>query len=525
MLNKFFTNNENLFDGLAIHADHNWQPYPVIHLDFSQMRVNTIATFHTDLVGAIKNVAKSYGIKLNPMDATSLLHELITELSKKATPFQTVVILVDEYDWPVRAHAQKNKTKSEIIEMGEFLEEFFDVLGKLKYHIRFVFMTCTTPLKLGKSTYHFNYHFTDLTFDAAYEKMIGLTQDELTSKFEHHVNAMIDEPKNETFNAMLETLRQRYDGYCFSGSGCRMYDFHSVISCLREKKVDDFWQPTREAKFNILSMYSDDSHRHRTLKSFTNLTISAHFLKMMEMEPAKYPIPMVVCMLFYGYLTFRDYNKERDEYMVDFPNDRARKEFVRELLQPIPASQMTMEKIGDKCNEMKKSLFDTKCPSFIQYLNEMAFKSRGKVSNELECVDRVIRVFQICDIESHYKREYFYGEFTAGTVDLFIDGPEGDDYRYVFEVEWNKTAGHAANELLKLIELKAFKRTFGYQRIYLMGINVADKKKGINEWIRMTYENGKLIEIKASHSHIEVEYEKIITEWNKSKVELGFVPV
>src|SRR3546814_6525631 len=83
-LKELFSGNKELFKDLWIYnSDYNWQEYPVIHLDFSQIEHLTADELRTNLNDTLNKIAQDYNITLeyNKTPGASL-KELIENLSK-----------------------------------------------------------------------------------------------------------------------------------------------------------------------------------------------------------------------------------------------------------------------------------------------------------------------------------------------------------------------------------------------------------------------------------------------------------
>ena len=62
-----------------------------------------------------------------------------------------------------------------------------------------------------------------------------------------------------------------------------------------------------------------------------DFTVPRHFMEK-SLHLGRGLIPMGVSMVLHGFLTFKDYIKSTDEFVVGFPNEEMRKSFVREYI-------------------------------------------------------------------------------------------------------------------------------------------------------------------------------------------------
>src|SRR5262245_18794894 len=95
---EIFEGNKKLFTDLWIgKSDYAWQQHPVIHLNFAEIDNATVQEFKISLEWKLTEIAASYGIDVSKApSAGTKVQKLVTELAKT----QSVVILIDEYDYP-----------------------------------------------------------------------------------------------------------------------------------------------------------------------------------------------------------------------------------------------------------------------------------------------------------------------------------------------------------------------------------------------------------------------------------------
>ncbi|CDK31001.1 AAA family ATPase [Candidatus Babela massiliensis] len=83
-LKELFSGNKKLFKDLWIYnSDYEWQEYPVIHLDFSQIPHLTAQELRKNINNELNIIATNYNLNLKYNDTPeSSLKELIENLSK-----------------------------------------------------------------------------------------------------------------------------------------------------------------------------------------------------------------------------------------------------------------------------------------------------------------------------------------------------------------------------------------------------------------------------------------------------------
>jgi hypothetical protein len=104
-LEEIFLGNKKLFNGLAIDSlPYNWKKYPVIKISFSDIPYSTATELLRGLKLYLHQIARKYKIEISErISPGEMLRELVIALSKK----NRVVILVDEYDYPILQNIHK----------------------------------------------------------------------------------------------------------------------------------------------------------------------------------------------------------------------------------------------------------------------------------------------------------------------------------------------------------------------------------------------------------------------------------
>ena len=83
-LGEIFKGNKDLFEGLYIHNKWNFdEKYPVIHLDFNDIRHTTPEKLENTLNDFANSEAREHDIKLYNSDLTNRFSELIKGINKK----------------------------------------------------------------------------------------------------------------------------------------------------------------------------------------------------------------------------------------------------------------------------------------------------------------------------------------------------------------------------------------------------------------------------------------------------------
>ena len=140
-LQEIFRGNKALFKGLWIEEQIDWQPRPVILINFNDLDYRS-QPLDSALTNYMDELAALHGVTLTTTHYKDKFRELIVQLS--AT--QKVALLVDEYDKPITDLLENNEKVQEHIAT---LKNFYSVLkSTAAEHLHFSLLTGVS--KYGK---------------------------------------------------------------------------------------------------------------------------------------------------------------------------------------------------------------------------------------------------------------------------------------------------------------------------------------------------------------------------------------
>ena len=315
---------EPYFKGTWIYDKWEQEKYPVLHLNFLEYRVNSVAAFNEKISKAISVFAEKQGLKdaITSCEADSAIIELFNALDDKK-----IVILIDEYDCQLTA----NINNPELYEsFRNCIREFYAAL-KGKKQIRFLAVTGVTRLK-DVAIFSVGSDIRDLSYNNAYSKMIGFTREEIKQfyidylklgvSFEKHKDT--DAVSDEEIEKLLDRMAVNYDGYCFDEFfENKVFSTYSVNNFLQDiaerRKVvfGDYWYDVGGIP-SILRNYME-SHEI-DLNKFQSSEIVINY------DDFKNPTSLIdmnenVLMYQSGYLTLKsDINSNRSTLLLGFAN-------------------------------------------------------------------------------------------------------------------------------------------------------------------------------------------------------------
>ena len=317
-LAELFAGNRDLFKGLWLdnHTDYNWQPYPVIRIDFSRNRVETAAELEEILNWIILGVAQKYDLTLSGKLYTQRFEDLIFQL---AQTYQPVVILVDEYDKPVLDNIE-NLVEAKRIQA--LLKGFYGVIKGMDAYIRFVFLTGISKFsKVGVFSGLNNLE--DITFAPNFSDLLGITPAEIDQYLKPHMTAFAQK-EGLSLAALRQKLKDWYDGFCFTAQCVSVYNPFSLFVALKQKRFANFWFDTGTPTF-LIELIRDRFYDVRQLEtlSLTELAFSSYEIEDLQIVPLLFQT---------GYLTIKAYDPRRRLYRLYYPNYEVQNAFSQYLL-------------------------------------------------------------------------------------------------------------------------------------------------------------------------------------------------
>ena len=456
-LKAYFEGRKDLFEGLAIDGlEKDWTPYPVLRFDFSRVRINNENSIHALLDSLLSQYERFY--KLSPAgDYAVRLHNLI--VAAKEQTKQNVVILVDEYDAPLLDTMSNNPLFDYVRQQ---LRNFFSPLKESDGDLRFLFLTGISKFSQLSIFSELN-NLTTITMENEYASICGFTKEEIVEQLKPEIHNLAQALGIQESTA-LARLKKKYDGYHFCEGSPDIYNPLSLLKCLREKKLRNYWFDTGTPT-HVTEMISQYILKPEELDGFAAGEMDFN----VAFEHAETPIPMLYQS---GYLTIKKFDGY--DYILGFPNEEVRVSFIRGL-----APYYTKKTATENNSVIQKTLrairnhdIDTAMSLLRSFFSSIPYNAEKQG-------------------EHHYKT-IFYLIFTlatdycvrteqcssAGRCDALI---ETEDTIYLFEFKLNGTA----EEALKQIDDKGYAIPYeaGDKKVVKIGANFDGDKRTIERWI------------------------------------------
>ncbi len=324
-LKAIFQGRRELFKGLHIleNTDYGWPVHPVVHLDLGSAQAVDAAELDRKLRDLVVYSAELHQVAIpdHACDCSSAFLFLLRTLGRSG---QRAVVLVDEYDKPILGTVDRPESLPEILRV---LKGFYSVIKTTEEHQRFALLTGVSKFSKVSIFSDLN-NLTDITLDAPYATLLGYTQDELETNFAPHLDHLAATGQRPR-QALLDDIRDWYNGYRFHHAAASVYNPVSVMSLLRTGEFRNYWFETGTPSL-LLTMLRDKGTDISQIEKMTlnELGFSAYEVSKMRVEPLLFQT---------GYVTILGYDPESKLYTLGYPNREIRDAFMQYLADTFTA--------------------------------------------------------------------------------------------------------------------------------------------------------------------------------------------
>ena len=303
-LNEIFEGEKELFKDLWIYkADYAWEKHPVVRIDFSRKKAENKDDLKNFILYRLKIIADKYGVSLERDQYDEAFDELLTKLSE----INKVVVLIDEYDKPIIDNIEN---KDLAVDLREILKGFYTIIKACDEHIRFVLLTGVSKFSKAGVFSGLN-NLEDISMDVRYSSLCGITGQEMDGCFEEPIGRLAESEGIEQ-PELIEKITCWYNGFCFSRSCEKVFNPFSALLLFKKLSFGNYWFESATPSFLIKLI----KEKKFDLNRLDRVKVGESAFSSYEIENLK-----VVPILFQtGYLTITDYDKERMEYTLAYPN-------------------------------------------------------------------------------------------------------------------------------------------------------------------------------------------------------------
>lgn len=455
-IHAYFEGKRELFHGLAIDTDDvSWKAHPVLHLDLNSQKYDKKERLNYVLSEFLSVEEHKYGIIAEGDNYGPRFCNVIRKAYEQTG--KRVVILIDEYDKPMLQSIGNEELQDEY---RNTLKAFYGALKSMDGCIQFALLTGVT--KFGKvSVFSDLNHLTDISMDARYYDICGITDNELHAYFKEGITELAT-ANNLTENECYAQLKERYDGYHFTENVPGMYNPFSLLQALSKQQFGSYWFETGTPTYLVTLLQLHDYN----LESMSNIEVKSRVLNSTDSESTN-PIPVIYQS---GYLTIRDYDKEFGLYKLGFPNKEVEEGFL-DFLLPFYTKFDEVDS-SFEITQFVKDVRAGRTEQFIKRLKSFFADTPYELVKDLENHYQNV-LFIISRLMGFYtKAEYHTSE---GRIDMVI---QTNDYCYILEFKLDGTAEEALQQIKDTHYSLPFE--LNGQKIIRIGMNFSSKTRNID---------------------------------------------
>lgn len=464
-LENYYLGRKELFQGLAMEQlEKEWNVHPVFHIDFNSSDFTKEHVLEERLRDYVQKWEREYAVQANERLDVGARFQDVLEAAHKQTG-RRAVVLVDEYDKPVLDVLDRDGKLEE--QHRDTLKAFYSVFKGADRHLQFVLLTGVTKFSQVSVFSGFNQP-KDISMDARYEALCGITQEELDRYFAEPMANMAVKYRC-TPEEMRQKLKLQYDGYHFSEEMTDIYNPFSLLNALDSRHIRDYWFSSGTPTYLVRLL----RHFRENMNELTGKYYRTEQFVDYKAD-VEYPLPMIYQS---GYLTIKDYNRQFNTFLLDFPNNEVKSGFLTLLA----ADYLTPEEeTGGWVQTLVMALQEGNTEQirnlFTAFLAGIPYTMRRK-ENEKEreryfqytfyLILRLVSVYTV----------YVEKPQSQGRVDGIV---ETADYVYIFEFKLDGTA----KEALRQIEEKGYDRKYAAdkRKVYRIGASFSSETGTIDEW-------------------------------------------
>ena len=478
-LKAYFEGKKELFDGLYIakveaelarqQKREPWETRPVLYFDLNAKVYDDKEALRTRLSQQLLKHEQLYSVAQKSNDPDDRLVDLVTTLYQKTG--KRVVILVDEYDKPLLETIENEELNQANRAM---LRAFYEVIKQCDGAIHFALLTGIT--KFSKTTLFSSVNnLKDITLQDHFAAICGFTEQELTDNFAPEIEALATAQKSSV-EKTLETLKKKYDGYCFASSGEHVYNPFSLLNVLANSSYGYYWFETATPTYLVNYI----KRKQEFIPEFDNdLTIGVN-----DVQDFRYnDDDAIVPLLFQsGYLTIKKYMASADILRLGYPNEEVRFGFLKELI-PHYSSRLTRTNIAPTIWNLYEWLNSGNLVDTMRLVEEVLAgilygnipnNETGRPLREQYYQSVLYAVFRLLGL--HAQSEVVCA---SGRIDMIVSTRK---HIYLFEFKVT-TEGSAEDAIAQIKERGYLKKIRATKRpIHLVGVSFDEKSRNVKEW-------------------------------------------
>ena len=440
-----------------------WEKHPVFRFDFSAGDLRTIDQLDALVDDTLRGYEQKYGITPSVAGANIRMKHLLRSSHEQTG--KRAVVIVDEYDNFI-LHNMGDKERME--SARQRFQNLFGPLKEMDDHLRFVFVTGISKFSQMGIFSKLN-NLKNISLRDAYKSICGISEEELTTQLRSDIEDMA-KSKGLSYEEMFQHLKRMYDGYHFCEAMTDIYNPFSIVNALGSGNMKDYWFSSGTSRA-LIDMLAQMPSIDMAQIDGTRMPSTAFDLPLESFDD---PLPLLYQS---GYITIKDYRRDRNMFTLGFPNLEVRTGFADCLYQHVTKS---------KPSAPNRSVF---LDAYYDFRD----------SDDLDAFMEAIRTFfasvpyHLDNANEHHYHAMLYTLLTAfgadisaeetsakGRADLVLRMPTTI---YVIEIKYDGTAQEALEQIVK--KGYAEKYRMDGRRIVKVGVNFSKEERNIKDWLAM----------------------------------------
>ena len=465
-LENYYLGRKELFRGLAMERlETEWAIHPVFHVDFNGGNFTKPGELEQKINFYLTQWEQQYNLPVRTHELgygdrfINILETAHQQAGRRA------VVLIDEYDKPILDVLDVDTDLEN--QHRNILKAFYSVFKGADSHLQFVLLTGVTKFSQVSVFSGFNQP-KDISMDARYEALCGITQEEIDRNFAEPIAAMAVEYQC-TPEEMRLRLKQQYDGYHFSKRLTDIYNPFSLLNALDRMSVDNYWFSTGTPTYLIRLL----SHFKENMNELTGKYYPPEEFIDYKADVER-PLPMIYQS---GYLTVKAYDRDFNTFLLDFPNNEVKNGFLTMLsaayLQPKEETGGWIRSLVVALRQGDVERVHTLFTSFLSSIPYTMRRKEDEAERERYFQYTFYLILRLVSVYTVYVEKVQ----SQGRVDCVL---ETADYVYIFEFKLDGTA----EEALRQIEEKGYAREYAAdnRKLYCIGAGFSSETGTIGDW-------------------------------------------
>lgn len=474
-LKYYFQGRKDLFKGLAIDKlEKQWAEYPVFHISFGSANFTKHGTLDEVIDNYLTDFENDYPTNTKPRDFGIRFASILKAAHKKTG--RRAVVLIDEYDKPlldvIDIELQVTDSEGNRMRLEDYnrnlLKGFYSLFKDADEDLQFVMLTGVTKFSQVSVFSGFNQP-EDISMSGDFEGLCGITKDELLSVFDEPIHALADKFKI-SYDETVERLKKKYDGYHFGEEMIDIFNPFSILNCLKSKRMHNFWFASGTPTYLVRLLAHSNENINELVGKYYDASQFIDYKADIEQ-----PLPMIYQS---GYLTIKDWNIDRNTYLLDFPNEEVRNGFIETL-----ASRYFSESSQPKSwvNDVTDALDNGDTARFEKLMTTLLSSTTYRFQRKqdaMECERYFQYTFYLIVKMLGFYSTVAEKETSEGRIDCMVECP---GYVYIIEFKLNGSAEAA----LKQIEEKGYAKPYAAdsRKQIAIGINFSSEKGTIDGFL------------------------------------------